>query len=243
MKVCAIIPCYNHYTALADICQRLLSMQLDIVIVDDASDETTQTVITELATHKNIHMIRHNSNQGKGGAVKTGLAHAHNQGFTHALQLDADGQHNLEDATKLLALAKQHPSSVISGQPIYDESIPAGRKYGRYITHFWVWLETLSFSIKDTMCGFRVYPLSPCITLLESKNLGNRMDFDIEILVRLYWQNVPTLFVPTAVIYHREGLSHFQPFADNVRISWLHTRLFFGMLIRLPKLVIRKVLS
>ncbi|NQZ08546.1 MAG: glycosyltransferase family 2 protein, partial [Algicola sp.] len=108
-------------------------------------------------------------------------------------------------------------------------------------THFWVWVETLSFTIKDTMCGFRVYPLKPCIELIQAKTLGTRMDFDIEIMVRLYWRGVATLFLPTKVIYPEDGISHFQPVADNVRITWMHTRLFFGMLLRSPVLLWRKV--
>ena len=105
----------------------------------------------------------------------------------------------------------------------------------------WVWIETLSFEIVDSMCGFRVYPLGACEKLLKEVKLGKRMDFDPEILVRLYWRNVPFIFLPSQVIYPENGLSHFQPLHDNVRISWLHTRLFFGMLVRSPWLIAHKL--
>ena len=243
MKLCAIIPCYNHHKVLQSICERLTNIGLGVIIIDDASQPETQKVIKELSQINGISSVRHESNQGKGGAVMTGMKEASAQGYTHVLQVDADGQHNLDDAERIIAQARQYPDAVISGQPVYDESIPASRKYGRYITHFWVWIETLSFSIKDTMCGFRVYPLQTTLPLIEQRSLGKRMDFDIEILVRLYWRKVQTRFVATRVIYPEDGQSHFQPLSDNVRISWLHTRLFFGMLIRMPVLLYRKLIA
>ena len=90
------------------------------------------------------------------------------------------------------------------------------------------------------MCGFRVYPLAATERLLCQQALTERMDFDIEILVKLYWQGVEILFQPTKVIYPEGGVSHFQAVADNVRITKLHTKLFFGMLKRLPWLLKRK---
>ncbi len=125
-------------------------------------------------------------NSGKGAAVIAGIQHAAKLGFSHAIQVDADGQHALEDIPKFLALATHYPDSVISGQPIYDNSIPKSRLYGRWITHIWVWIETLSFSIKDSMCGFRVYPINPVLRVCAQTELGHRMDFDTEIMVRLY---------------------------------------------------------
>lgn len=240
MNVCVIIPCFNHGKTLAKVCKQLQTYELPIIIVDDASHSDTSLVVDQLVGHKGIHLVRHEINQGKGGAVMSGLKEADNMGFSHVLQVDADGQHDLADIPKLLQMATTLTNDVISGYPQYDASVPLGRKYGRYITHFWVWVATLSFTIKDTMCGFRVYPLAPCIALMQSHTLGRRMDFDIEILVRLYWRNINIFFVTTRVIYPQGGLSHFRPLADNLRITWLHTRLFFGMLTRVPELLRRK---
>jgi hypothetical protein len=66
------------------------------------------------------------------------------------------------------------------------------------------------------------------------------MDFDPEIAVRLYWSGVPIRNVATTVVYPQDGNSHFQPVRDNVLLSWLHIRLFFGMLCRVPWLLLRK---
>ncbi|MCU7375045.1 hypothetical protein PEC18_30565 [Paucibacter sp. O1-1] len=170
----------------------------------------------------------------------SGLRQAYRDGFSHALQVDADGQHNLTDIPLMISTSEQHPAALISGQPQYDESVPKGRLYGRYITHFWVWIETLSFDIQDSMCGFRVYPLAATEQLFSQQALGERMDFDIEVMVKLHWQGTAVVHVPTKVIYPEDGISHFQGVRDNVRISWMHTKLFFGMLARLPRIITKQ---
>jgi hypothetical protein len=124
---------------------------------------------------------------------------------------------------------------------VFDSSIPRARYYGRYLTHALVWLETLSFELIDSMCGFRVYPLSSTIELLQSHGVGDRMDFDTEILVRLKWRAVPTRWLSTRVSYPLDGVSHFRMVLDNARMTGLHIRLTAGMLLRLPVLIGRKL--
>lgn len=242
MQRCFIIPIYNHGTTISATVAGLRQYQLPIIVVDDGSESATKEVLRTLAAAESlVHLTANPINLGKGGAVMTGMRLADQLGFTHALQVDADGQHDLNDVAELWKLAQQHPHALISGAPVYDHTIPRGRRIGRKITHVWVWIETLSLQIRDTMCGFRVYPLVPCMQLLAKHKLGRRMDFDIEIMVRLFWQGVPVYFHPTKVIYPEGGASHFQAFRDNVRISWLHTRLFFGMLVRIPQLLYRRL--
>lgn len=240
MSRCFVIPVYNHPQTIAATVRSLLPFGLKVLVVDDGSDLPTKQVLQELAAELGqMSLLTLPQNLGKGGAVMAGLTLASELGFSHALQVDADGQHDLTDIPELWRLSEHQPLALISGAPIYDESIPTGRKIGRWITHFWVWVETLSFAVKDTMCGFRVYPLSACMQLFAKHQLGLRMDFDIEVMVRLYWQEVPVVFVPTKVIYPSGGRSHFMVFRDNWLISKMHTRLFFGMLWRLPKLLWR----
>ena len=233
---CVVIPCYNHGATMASVLARLAPFKLPIIVVDDGSDATTQQQLAQLSA-ENLHIARLPSNQGKGAAVIFGLRTAMRQGYTHALQLDADGQHAIEDVPAMLAEACRYPDWLISGRPRYDESVPKARLYGRYVTHFWVWVETLSLSVKDSMCGFRVYPLAPTLALCDRRQIGQRMDFDTEIMVRLYWQGTPSRFLATRVVYPEAGLSHFDALWDNLRISWMHTRLFFGMLPRIPRLL------
>ncbi|HDX9010663.1 glycosyltransferase family 2 protein [Aeromonas dhakensis] len=231
MNLCLLIPCYNHAGPLAAVLARLAEFKLPCLLVDDGSEPVAAAAIDALAAqHPWVSLLRHPHNQGKGGAVMTGLRRAHELGFSHALQVDADGQHDLADLPALLAEARQHPAALVSGRPLYDDSVPKGRLYGRYITHVWVWIETLSFAIKDSMCGFRVYPLAPTCALLERVALGRRMDFDTEVMVRLHWAGVPMRFVPTRVIYPVDGRSHFRLFRDNLDISWMHTRLVCRLL-------------
>ncbi|VVE15455.1 glycosyl transferase family protein [Pandoraea communis] len=240
---CVLIPVYNHPAHIARIVDTLLAQGLPVLLVDDGSDAPTRAVLESIhAGHPEaVTLERLPRNLGKGGAVAHGLQRAHALGYTHALQVDADGQHDLADVSMFLDEARQRPDAVICGTPRYDASVPKGRLYGRYITHFWVWVETLSFDIADSMCGLRVYPLAATAALLARHRPPARMAFDTDILVRLYWQGVPVQNRRTRVVYPENGISHFQMFRDNVGISWMHTRLVFGMLPRIPALLWRKL--
>ena len=240
-RPCVLIPCYNHGAMIASVLSRLAPFGLPCLVVDDGSDAVTRRELERLAAEQpQMTLVRLAQNAGKGAAVIRGLEECARTGYTHAVQVDADGQHAIEDIPKLLALAERHPDALISGQPIYDDSIPRSRLYGRWITHVWVWIETLSLQLKDSMCGFRVYPVSPTLRLAAREPLGKRMDFDTEVMVRLYWQGNTSVFLPTRVTYPQDGLSHFDALKDNVRISLMHTRLFFGMLPRMPGLLFRR---
>ena len=240
-RPCVLIPCYNHGAMIASVLARLAPFGLPCLVVDDGSDESTRKVLERLAAEQpEMVLIRLAENAGKGAAVIKGLEACARAGYTHAVQVDADGQHAIEDIPRLLALAERHPDALISGQPIYDDSIPRSRLYGRWVTHVWVWIETLSLQLKDSMCGFRVYPVSPTLRLAAREPLGKRMDFDTEVMVRLFWQGNTSVFLPTRVTYPQDGLSHFDALKDNLRISLMHTRLFFGMLPRIPGLLFRR---
>ncbi|WP_318434959.1 glycosyltransferase family 2 protein [Photobacterium leiognathi] len=237
---CFLIPCYNHGATVPAVIDALTPYGFPIIVVDDGSELATRKILSEQAKRPNITIVTLPKNQGKGGAVIAGIKQADRLGFSHALQIDADGQHDLAALPKLLEASQAHPEALISGQPIYDDSVPKSRLYGRYATHIWVWIETLSFNIKDSMCGFRSYPIRPIVNVINHNKLGLRMDFDTEIMVRFYWDNGDIRFIDTKVIYPEDGISHFDALWDNVKISWMHTKLFFGMLPRIPKLIKRK---
>ena len=239
-KIAVVLPVYNHPAHLERICNYLKELNLTVILVDDGSEAACRAMIDQLAPKCEFVLVRHPQNQGKGAAVQSGMHEAHALGFSHVLQLDSDGQHSIQDIPRFLAIATQHPQHLLLGQPQFDDSVPKHRFYARYLTHIWVWINTLSLTVKDTMCGFRVYPLAETIKLIYQNKLGSRMDFDTEIVVKLFWQGMPVINVPTRVIYPENGISHFQGFRDNVRISKMHTKLFFGMLIRLPRLLLRK---
>jgi len=239
---CLLIPIYNHHKFIEQTLINLLPYKQRIILIDDGSNEECRVLLEKLTKKEDaIHLLRLKKNKGKGAAVIAGLKEAFGKEFTHALQIDADGQHDFHDVPRFLEYAKSHPDTIVSGYPIYDKSIPKIRLYGRYITHFWVCIETLSCDIKDSMCGFRMYPLIPTINLLKKAAVGQRMDFDTDILVQLYWQCVPIHFIETQVIYPLDGLSHFHSIKDNLRITRMHTFLFLGMLKRFPSLLKRKL--
>jgi glycosyltransferase involved in cell wall biosynthesis len=239
---CAVIPVYNHEHAVGRVVEAVRASGLPCVLVDDASSAACARELDRLATlGPDITLVRLPHNLGKGGAVTAGLRAAQQLGFTHALQIDADGQHSLGDVPRFVAEASAHPDSLVCGRPVFDASIPKGRLYSRYLTHLSVWLNTLSFDIPDSMCGFRVYPLGPVLALLDTVQLGSRMDFDVEVLVRLHWRGQPMRWLETRVSYPMDGVSHFRMVWDNVLMVRLQLMLFAGMLVRLPLLLWRKV--
>jgi glycosyltransferase involved in cell wall biosynthesis len=241
-KACVVVPVYNHEAAVGAIVQSVLAHQLHCILVDDGSERDCAGVIDALVAgnRKQVTLLRHPINRGKGSAVLTGVRHAAQIGYTHALQIDADGQHRVADIPRFLELAAAHPQALILGCPEYDQSAPTLRRWARYLTHVWVSINTLSRQIQDSMCGFRVYPLTPTLELDRRRKLGKRMNFDIEIVVRLYWGGVEIINVPTPVIYSKEAISHFRGWLDTLLISRVHATLFFGMVTRLPMLLARK---
>lgn len=221
-----IILCRNHGLTVEKVLEGLEPLGLPVIVVDDGSDAVTREALDELAPRcPEMTLLRHEVNRGKGAALTTGLHYAEKEGYTHALQVDADGQHDLADAPTLLESAKRDPNALWSARPLYDESVPKKRLIGRYVTHVWVWIETLSFEIVDSMCGYRVYPIASTLAILKTKHVGQFMDFDTEIMVRLYWKGLRVRFVPSRVIYPEDGYSNFRMWEDNVRISKMHTRL------------------
>lgn len=238
-----VIPVYNHEDAIGAMVAGVRRHGIDCLLVDDGSKPSCSTVLDGLvAADAGVHLERLPANRGKGGAVMAGLrAAAARLGATHAVQIDADGQHEAADIPAFLALAEAEPQAIVCGAPVYDASVPKGRLYGRYLTHVWVWINTLSFDIRDSMCGFRVYPLARILPLIDAEPMGLRMDFDPEIMVRAHWRGIPVVNRETRVTYPMDGVSHFDVVRDNVRISKMHARLFFGMLWRLPRLLWRKV--
>ncbi len=239
---CALIPIYNHKDTIARTVHALRAHELPVMIVDDGSDAATRDVLDTLVREvPGVQLLRQPHNQGKGRALTTGLLAAHEAGYTHALQIDADGQHDTGDVPQFLAIARLHPCALICGRAVYDDSVPRARLYGRYVTHFFVWLETLSFAIRDSMCGYRLYPLADTCAEIARAPMPARMDFDTEIAVRLAWRGVPVRNLSTRVIYPENGLSHFRMLRDNLRISAMHTRLLLGMLPRAPRLLWRRL--
>ena len=238
-----VIPVYNHPATIGAVTRQVRAHGLRCILVDDGSNAECAAVLDTLAASAptDIALVRLPANQGKGAAMVAGFRAAAGLGHTHVLQVDADGQHDCGDIPQFLAKARSNPEAVIAGCPIWDDTVPPVRFYGRYATHISVWINTLSFDIRDSMCGFRLYPLATLIPLLDEVRIGRRMDFDSDVIVRLHWRGVPVVNQPTRVTYPQDGVSHFRLWRDNLLIASMHVRLFLGMLWRSPRLLWRKV--
>lgn len=225
-QVCGLIPVYNNHQTIEQVAHDV-SRQLDaLVIVDDGSDDATEQIVERLATtDSRIHVMHLSENQGKGAAVQAGLHRIAELGYHYALQVDADGQHDLADIPLFLNAREQNPGAMILGAPVFDESIPAIRKYGRKLTQWMIALEAGTNCLPDAMCGFRLYPVAKICALGP---LGKRMNFDPEVMIRGYWAGIPVVSVPTRVRYltaEQGGVSHFHMVQDNLLHIWTHSRL------------------
>ena len=239
---CLLIPVYNNRDTLGPLLDRAEALDLTCLVVDDGSDGETKEILRLAALrHAWVHPVFSMRNRGKGAAVKQGLALAQALGFSHAVQIDADGQHAVDEVPRFIEAARKEPLAMILGTPIFGSDVPKARLYGRQVSKVLVYLETLSTAIADPLFGFRVYPVKTAVDLIRDKRIGNRMDFDPDIAVRLFWRGTPVRNLATPVAYPEGGLSHFHMLKDNLRIGWLHTRLLFGMIVRFPRLCWRRM--
>lgn len=238
----AVVPVYNHERAVPAVAVALRAHGLPLVLVDDGSSEICRTALDKLARDLGAHLVRRPVNGGKGAAVIAGLRKARELGFSHVLQVDADGQHDLGDVPQFLERARREPDAVICGRPLFDDSVPRVRLVSRYITHVLVWLQTLSFTqVRDSMCGFRLYPVRTVLEVVEHDGAGTRMDFDIEVLVKMAWRGNVLHWIDTRVSYPTDGISHYRLLIDNLWVAGMHARLLAGMLWRAPMLLWRRI--
>lgn len=234
-RFCVIVPHYDHVAQLERYLPGLLAVGLPILVVDDGSPAAARDRLRRLlGEHPGIELIERRRNGGKGAAVLTGMQAALQRGYSHAISVDADGQHQAADVCRLCRAAASHPDSIVSGLPVFGPDIPPSRLYGRMITTVLARLEAGTSTIRDAMCGLRCYPLALTVRVCEGYRVRFRMDFDPEILVRAAWQGVTVCYVETRVHYPRDGVSHFRLFRDNVDMTLMHLRLLGGALLRMP---------
>jgi glycosyltransferase involved in cell wall biosynthesis len=225
LRVCAVIPTFDNPRTIAAVARRVREHIADVVVVDDGSGPEGRAAVEALAASGEVVAVHRARNGGKGAAVLDGLHKASELGFTHALQIDADGQHDPSDIPRMLDAATHEPDALVLAAPVFDDTAPKSRLVGRKITVFWTDLEVGRGVITDPMCGLRVYPVARALAVPV---VGRRMEFDIEIAVRMAWAGAPVVNLPVKVAYlpaAQGGVSHFRMFEDNVRISWMHTRL------------------
>jgi glycosyltransferase involved in cell wall biosynthesis len=214
------------------------------VVVDGSTDGSAERLSGLAAQEPALEVFILPQNRGKGAAVLHGLCKARERGYTHALTMDSDGQHPADRIVEFMHLSQEHPSAMILGSPIFDSSAPGVRVKGRKISNWWVNVETWGAGIGDSLFGFRVYPIAPLIDVMRRQRWMRRFDFDAEAAVRLSWRGVTPINLPAPVRYFRAdegGVSHFNYWRDNVLLTWMHARLFWGFLMRLPLQAARRL--
>ncbi|WP_265945373.1 glycosyltransferase family 2 protein [Dechloromonas sp. A34] len=242
-----LIPSYNPGPKVLTTIRAALAQWSPVwVVVDgstDGSAESLQALAREL---EGLSVIVLPENRGKGSAVLEGITRAAAAGFTHALTMDSDGQHPADLIPTFMAASQQQPAAMVLGKPVFDADAPALRVNGRKVSNGWANLETLWMGIGDSLYGFRVYPIAPLRRVMLSNRWMRRFDFDPEAVVRLCWAGVRPLNLAAPVRYFRAdqgGVSHFRYLRDNTLLTWMHTRLFLGFVLRLPVLLWRRLIS
>lgn len=242
-KYAFLIPVYNHGKEIIDVLKQLHNYNLSYIIVDDGSNQSTKEQLHKLCqNYHGIELITLPHNQGKGGAIIAGINYAFMQGYSHVFQVDADGQHDTSICEKFISTSQQFPHAVICGEPVYDETVPTSRLKGRKFGNTWAKIVTWSSDIHDAMCGFRIYPVDFTHKIIShAKLLDKRMGFDLEILIRLKWENINLIYLPVGITYPQNGISHFHVVKDNFRISIMFTRAFLCMLVKIPVFLAKKI--
>jgi GT2 family glycosyltransferase len=233
VNACVVIPIFDHGETIGGVLEGLARLDLPCLVVNDGSGrETTETLSRLAAERPWVHVEHLGVNRGRGVALRHAYRAARARGFSHAVQLDADGQHDPAEVPALLEAAERNPEAVVLGDPRFDATAPRSRLYGRRLSQLIVWAYTGSFTIHDPLCGFRCFPLAATVALLDRHRLGDRMDFDPELVVRLAWEGLPIVNVPVRVRYFPQGRSHFRLVRDNARITATYGRLLLARLAR-----------
>jgi glycosyltransferase involved in cell wall biosynthesis len=240
-----LIPSYNTGDKLFETVRAAREQWAPVwVVIDGSTDGTGERLHALASADGHLRVLRLDKNGGKGAALLLGLEQAAQAGFTHALTMDADGQHPAHCIGDFMRRSQSCPDAMVLGAPVFDASAPRERVLGRRISNFWVRVETLFAGIDDVLFGFRVYPIAPLLTVMRATRFMRRFDFDTEAVVRLSWRGVPAINVAAPVRYFRPeegGVSHFRYGRDNLLLIGMHLRLLAGFVVRLPALVAQRL--
>ena len=216
------------------------------VVIDGSTDGSADWLREEAASDPGLRVLVLPENQGKGSAVLEGITRAAQAGFTHALTMDSDGQHPETLIPHFMNTSQAAPEAMVLGVPVFAADAPRLRVNGRKVSNGWANLETLGAGIGESLVGFREYPIEPLRRVMHGQRWMRRFDFDPEAVVRMCWLGVKPVNVPATVKYFRPdegGVSHFNYLRDNLLLSWMHSRLFLGFVVRLPLLLWRRLRS
>ncbi len=214
------------------------------VVVDGSTDGSAEALSAMAASDPQLKVIVRARNGGKGAAIFDGLLEAQRLGFTHVLTMDSDGQHPAQCIIPFMEASAANPMAMVLGVPVFESNAPAARVRGRKVANWATNVETLWGGIKDTLFGFRVYPVQPLLAVMNETRWMRRFDFDAEAVLRLFWRGVRPINLPAPVRYFRPsegGVSHFNYWRDNVLLTSMYFRLFVSFLAHLPHLICHRL--
>lgn len=218
---CVIMPTYNNQKTVGRVIESILRYTHNLIVVNDGATDNTPQIIESF--QNKISIVSYAKNKGKGYALKQGFKEALQQGFKYAITIDSDGQHFAEDIPLFVdALQKNKGALIMGARNITKEGMPQKNTFANKFSNFWVKVQT-GLSLPDTQTGFRLYPLRAVEKL---KLWSTKFELEVEVLVKLAWQNVPIIPIDIQVKYDpNERVSHFRPLPDFTRISILNTYL------------------
>lgn len=241
---CVVIPNFNHGYALREIVERVREYGLPIIVVNDGSIDTTAETLDALAVqYTEVIPVHRAVNGGKGAAILDGFRVAQELGYSHAICIDGDGQHEVRDIPRFVEASRSHPEALILGRPLFGPDAPLIRRIGREFSNLAVAASAWSFCARDVLCGFRCYPLRTLAASVDLTILQPRMGFDVEIVVRALWAGMDVVNVPTQVVYPRGGISHFRYVGDNKALIALEVRLILLGLWKGPRHIVRSFIK
>jgi glycosyltransferase involved in cell wall biosynthesis len=242
-----LIPSYNPGPKVYPTVRDALAYWAPVwVVVDGSTDGSAAGLQAMAVDDPRLRVVVLQTNAGKGAAVLHGLEMAEAQGFTHVLTMDSDGQHPAPLIPEFMAASARQPEAMVLGMPVFAADAPRLRVNGRKVSNAWANLETLWAGIGDSLFGFRVYPIAPLRAVMRGQRWMRRFDFDPEAVVRMCWRGVRPVNLPATVRYFRAdegGVSHFNYLRDNLLLTWMHSRLLAGFVLRLPCLLVRRIRS
>jgi len=240
-KSVVLIPSYNSGAALCKTVASILPHWPYVLIVLDGSSDESAKDLGIFSGHPGVRILERKKNGGKGAAVLDGLRRALEEGYTRVLVMDADGQHPAHKIREFFDLAEKNPHAFILGMPIFAQDAPKLRVYGRLGGNTFAEIETLWGGVRDSLFGFRVYPVKETLEIMNRIHSGRGFDFDTEIAVRLYWEGIVPINVPVPVTYPTKeagGVSHFRYLRDNWLLVRRHIALLVQMVPRVPQLIL-----
>jgi glycosyltransferase involved in cell wall biosynthesis len=211
--IAAIIPAYRAAATIEAVVTGTRGLLGSVLVVDDGSPDDTGA----RAAAAGAEVFRLEPNQGKGAALAAGMRRLAGRGVTHAVTLDADGQHLPSEIPLLLAASAADPSAIVVGvRRKQGFAIRRAARVGNWVADRAMrWIA--GRPVPDTQSGFRVYPVAATLALGVR---GTRYDFETEVLLRAARQGLPLVGVPVAVHYPpiAERVSHYRPWVDTLRI-------------------------